>query len=53
VGHHLGPPSLYAVPAPSAAKGRAHLTENMALKHGIDAATAAMSETVLKSTREV
>jgi len=43
------PPSM-PFPAPPAAKGRAHLTENMALKPGIDAAA---SETLLKSAGEV
>jgi hypothetical protein len=39
--------------APSPTKGRAHPTENMALKPGIDAAAAAVPETLLKSAREV
>jgi hypothetical protein len=37
---------------PLAAKGRVHLTENVALEPGIDAAAAAVSETLLKSARE-
>jgi len=50
VGHHLGLPPSMPFPAPPAAKGRAHLTENMALKPGIDATA---SETLLKSAGEV